>query len=432
MWSNPTDATSRRSPRLLGVAAACAGLLVAACGGDASSPPDQESIATTGPLADQCDPENAAAGGPVPDFYASACPLEGGDDPGTLLAVEPIAEAPAGTSAWRALYSSTTLGDEPTVVSAIIVAPRGEAPPGGFPVVSLAHATTGVARECAPSIDPAATNGDVPSPTTFETVRPFVDAGYAVIGTDYRGLGTPGPHPYLVGVPAGRNVLDAARAMQGLPELDTSDDVLLYGHSQGGHAVAWARELAATYAPDLEIAGAVEAAPVGQIADLVTGPLEAAPPAGLALLVTLVEAWSRVYVEADPAEILTPEGQDKASVAFDRCLVEVVAAVGDDLEADDVLVDIRITEPWESLLAANTPGQVASDVPVLIVQGEDDPVVRRQATDQFVARLCDLDQVVEYLVYPGVTHETVSADSMPDALSWMAERRNGDEAPTSC
>ena len=32
----------------------------------------------------------------------------------------------------------------------------------------------------------------------------WVNAGYAVVRTDYQGLGTPGPHPYLIGKSEGR------------------------------------------------------------------------------------------------------------------------------------------------------------------------------------------------------------------------------------
>jgi diguanylate cyclase (GGDEF)-like protein len=41
----------------------------------------------------------------------------------------------------------------------------------------------------------------------------LLKAGYAVVNTDYEGLGTPGIHPYLVGVSAGRSVLDIVRAV---------------------------------------------------------------------------------------------------------------------------------------------------------------------------------------------------------------------------
>ena len=68
----------------------------------------------------------------------------------------------------------------------------------------------------------------------------WLKAGYAVVRTDYEGLGVPNvTHPYLIGVSEGRSVLDMVRAAR---KLDTTigKNVVLAGHSQGGHAVLWA------------------------------------------------------------------------------------------------------------------------------------------------------------------------------------------------
>ncbi|UUU44488.1 lipase family protein [Streptomyces sp. NBC_00162] len=46
--------------------------------------------------------------------------------------------------------------------------------------------------------------------------------GWAVVVTDYEGLGTPGVHTYTVGPSAGHAMLDAARAATRLPETGLS------------------------------------------------------------------------------------------------------------------------------------------------------------------------------------------------------------------
>ena len=59
--------------------------------------------------------------------------------------------------------------------------------------------------DCAPSA----------SPTLFGTiglVAPFLDSGYVVAVSDFEGLGTPDPHPYLQPDTAAFNVIDAVRA----------------------------------------------------------------------------------------------------------------------------------------------------------------------------------------------------------------------------
>ena len=41
----------------------------------------------------------------------------------------------------------------------------------------------------------------------------WLQQGYAIVATDYQGLGTPGPHPYLAVRPEAYSVLDSARAV---------------------------------------------------------------------------------------------------------------------------------------------------------------------------------------------------------------------------
>ena len=66
-------------------------------------------------------------------------------------------------------------------------------------------------------------------------------------------MGTPGPNSYLVGETAGRNMLDAARAAHSLLKEAVSNRVVLWGHSQGGQGALFARQIARTYAPELDV-----------------------------------------------------------------------------------------------------------------------------------------------------------------------------------
>jgi acetyl esterase/lipase len=90
--------------------------------------------------------------------------------------------------------------------------------------------------------------------------------GYVVAATDYQGLGTPGTARTLIGLSAGRAVLDLARAARGLDAAGAGGRVVLAGHSEGGHAALWAAELARAYAPELQILGVAAAAPGAELA----------------------------------------------------------------------------------------------------------------------------------------------------------------------
>ena len=83
-------------------------------------------------------------------------------------------------------------------------------------MITWTHGTTGLNAICAPSRDTA--NG--PEHEYIETIRTlldgFVTKGYAVVATDYAGLGIAGFHPFLQGVPTGRNALDMLRAARAI------------------------------------------------------------------------------------------------------------------------------------------------------------------------------------------------------------------------
>ena len=112
-------------------------------------------------------------------------------------------------------------------VSGIVSVPKGEAPVGGWPVISWGHGSTGMADRCAPSWDKVKPDNDF---VNEQFVGEWIGKGYAVVRSDYEGLGTPGDHPYLIGPSAGRSVLGIVAAAREL-DSDLSNNVVLVGHS---------------------------------------------------------------------------------------------------------------------------------------------------------------------------------------------------------
>ena len=77
-----------------------------------------------------------------------------------------------------------------------------------------------------------------------------------MVATDYQGLGTPGPHPYLATRPEAYSVLDSIRAVrQAFAGL--ADKIVIVGQSQGGGAAFATAGIAPEYAPELGIRGTV-------------------------------------------------------------------------------------------------------------------------------------------------------------------------------
>lgn len=197
-------------------------------------------------------PDERQGDGRVSPFYhwTEALP----EKPGRLLRTEPLPETIGLKDAGRQLrilFSSTdgVRGVQRTAVSGALFIPRGAPPAGGWPVVSWGHGTLGGADICAPSW----------AGRSYRDVRylnAWLRAGYAVVASDYQGIGTPGYNPQFNNRSNAYGLLDSARAViNGVPGL--ANKVLLVGQSQGGSAVIAASGYADGYAPELDIRGVV-------------------------------------------------------------------------------------------------------------------------------------------------------------------------------
>ena len=179
------------------------------------------------------------------------------------------------------IYQSTRVSDgAPIAVSGIVAIPQGNPPTGGWPVVSWSHGTVGVADRGAPSLD-SEELADIGDPTDppmtvhrkinaapHGLLNEFLNRGWAVVMTDYEGLGTRGPHPYLFGTSEARGVLDIVRAARALHNRDTatgqetiSRRFVIVGHSQGGQAALFAAHLAPTWTAELTLLAVAAIAP---------------------------------------------------------------------------------------------------------------------------------------------------------------------------
>lgn len=380
-------------------------------------------------LAGRSGAASGQAAATIPDFYDPPSPLAAGR-PGDLIGSMPI-DAPPGMKAWRILYHSTGLDDADTAVSGMLAVPDGPAPSGGLPLLTVAHGTTGAARACAPSIDPLASGGNQDTPAFFGVIGPYVQAGWAVVATDYQGLGAPGLPSYLIGAITGQNVLDAARAAQGFEEIKLSDAVVIWGHSEGGQAAAFAAQLAPSYAPDLQIAGVVEVAPVAELSLMASGLYgiqQGTSSTGFIMIVAY--AWNLTY-GAPLDVVLTPATIGEIGVAGEQCYEEVIDLFRSMPPRAYLSANPAQTAPWSQLLTENTPAAEKLAVPALVVQGLADTTIPSAVTQIYVKNLCGAGAAVQYDTYAGADHSGVLTTALPDVLAWMTLARHG-EAPSNC
>jgi alpha-beta hydrolase superfamily lysophospholipase len=365
--------------------------------------------------------------GPPGSFYDIEHP-DPGIPPGTILRSEELVGAPDGARAWRIVYASRAADGTPRAVSGTLAVPSGPAPGSGRPIVAFTHGTVGIARNCAPSMR---SNW----PELIDGLDLFLARGFVVVATDYEGLGAPGSHPYLVGTAAAQNALDSVRAAQNFADAGAGSRFVAWGASQGGHSALFTGELAATYAPELELAGVVAAAPATDLARLFD--LNIGTTFGNVLAAFVFEAWPQVYPQADPNQLLTRLARPAIANISNYCFLEEKQTLGilpGALALSVSFVDTMPSdvEPWRTLLAENTPGRGPTAAPILVAQGLADPLVRPEVTKAFVQGLCGGGNHVSYREYPGVGHVPIGPEAAADAVAWIAERFEGLPAEASC
>lgn len=373
----------------------------------------------------------------IPAFYRPPRPLPPAA-PGTLIRsaeVTGIPGVPSGARVWRILFHSTTIYGADEAESGYVIAPSSPDPVTGYPIIAWAHGTSGFAAPCAPSLFTDAGGGT--GPYLIPGLDKYLRAGYAISAADYQGLGvSDGVHPYLLGTSEGRAVLDAARATRELTGLHTSSTVIIYGHSQGGHAALFAAQMAPTYAPDLHVIGVVAAAPATGLSTLMA---VVANPIGAEFMPYSIPAaysWTQTYDDLPISDIFTASGARFASTEVTKgCSDQVAAAViAQQLKPEEVFLQSAETNPVVLAHArANDPGNVRISVPMLVVQGTADRTVPPALTDTFVTtKACPIGDTVEYFHVTNATHGSVVFTAAPTIVAWMDARLVGKSAPTTC
>jgi alpha-beta hydrolase superfamily lysophospholipase len=319
------------------------------------------------------------------------------------------------------MYHSRSLTGTDIAVTGLIAVPNGAPPAGGFPVVTWAHGTTGIADSCAPSLSPDDFTG---------IANVLLDKGYVVVGTDYEGLGTPGRHPYIVGESEARGTIDIVRAARNLAGVHASDQYVVWGHSQGGHAAMFSLHIADTWAPELHLLGVVAGAPPSQLY-LIYQALQSSPFRYYLLMAAA--GWNAAYGDqAAPLDaVLTPQGLQVVNEVDNGCTGYLYDKTSGYSTSDLLKADPNTVPEWAALLKANDPGQftAAAPEPLLVIQGGNDEQIPVAATAIMFDQLCAIGQTEERWVYPGQSHAGVIGPSLDDMMTWIGDRFAGGPNP---
>jgi alpha-beta hydrolase superfamily lysophospholipase len=360
-------------------------------------------------------------------FYAQPDPLPDGAA-GAILRSAPVADPPGGAKAFRILYRSVDYRGRPAALSALLFVPVRPAPADGRNVVAVTHGTVGIAPSCGVSRGRSFF-------AHVDGLARFIRAGYAVVVPDYEGLGTRGPHPYLIGDATARATLDAVRATRSFKRAGASERFIVWGIGQGGHAALFTGQEADDYAPELELAGVAAAAPFANIGRLLKGSRDTA--SGRVLAAYTLASWSRLYPQVDLDELVDGPSRDAIDELARRCVPADHAPIRSALGGQKLKLAYRAKDPWaaqplKSLLARNVPGATAIPVPVIITQGTDDRLVRPGLTTRFVRYLCAQGTTVQYRASRTVAHTDVGEKTAPYVSKWIVGRFAGEAARTTC
>ncbi len=354
--------------------------------------------------------------------------------PGQLIRSERFEadHVPDGVVAWRILFTTTRDDRTPAVASGLVLVPRSAVGEHARPadVITWAHGTTGASPGCAPSV----LESGLSSGAMF--VADEVAAhGWAMVATDYVGLGTQGPHAYLVGDATARSVLDSIRAAHQLDGVALADETVVWGHSQGGAAALWTGVLASSYAPELAIDGVAALAPAANLPALVhsldgiTG--------GELFAAYVAEGYTRTYPDVAFDEYVRPAARTLVREMAQRCLEDPGVLVS-------VLSSLVLDKPiWDGdpdrgalhdRLVQNVPsGPIAA--PVLVGQGAADSLVLTSAQDAYVRARCDAGYAVDYRTYAGLNHVPLVEPGSPaidELFVWTQQRFAKEPAADTC
>jgi len=353
--------------------------------------------------------------------------------PGKLLRQEKLQERQmleAAAINIRLLYTSTNgvTGKGIVPVSGVLYLPKGEAPKGGWPLMAWTHGTVGIADICAPSW-----NGRQDQDMIY--LSRFLERGYAIVASDYQGLGTRGTHPYLATRPAAYSNLDIIRAVKssGFP---VTDRVVLFGQSQGAGAAIATADFAPAYAPEIDLAGVVATgAPYFtpralDALDRMRKPDRPDPLLGYTFLaMTLVQ-------QVDPAfkmrDYISDDAWPIAQRVKDACYKDLKTMVTEAKLSRNISFVKNPATALRAGFARMAYPDLKLAAPVFFGTGAKDKDTPPRMQAGLVRSLCSAGSTVQSVLYPELDHRGVVLASTKDSMPFVEAAFAGETISGNC
>jgi len=360
---------------------------------------------------------------PLTDFYDTPESFTTTGKPGDLIHSERYDgyKLAQGVKATRILYGTTNSRGDLVTSSGVVLVPRGKAPEGGWPVIAWAHGTSGVNRRCAPSLM-AENYSDSKAPNIY------TEMGYAVVATDYAGLGTDYPLDYLDRISNGWDVINSVKAARAaLPEL--GQKWLAIGHSAGAHAVRGVAELQADI-NDPSYLGIVSVSGLGDARTPMAVLSKFAP----SLVIYISESVKARYSDFNQADIFKEKGQELLEKVKTNCSGPGTPRPKEPQpKGSEVLAQNWESNPYiDKYFKLDETNLEKYQDPVLVINGKKEipPILANDI--EAVKRMCQRGVKVQLELIPDANHISVLSASIKEQMDWAADRFAGREAPSNC
>jgi pimeloyl-ACP methyl ester carboxylesterase len=327
----------------------------------------------------------------------------------------------------------TTINGQQVDASGLVCVP---ATPGEYPVLSFQNGTNTVNAD-APS--------ENPSDYSYQLIEILSSMGYIVVIADYPGFGESSqiPHPYLVGEPTVRSLIDmlfAVKELTGneLSGISLKNEYYLIGYSQGGWAtLELLKAMELDYDSDFNLKGCVCGAGPYNIYLLLKGMVNATTypmPVYLGYILNAYKAYdqftnpvSDIFNEPYASRVSTLYTGVLSSGQINAQLTTSIPG----LITPGFLSGFETSANYASVreaLLRNSVSAWHSNVPLLLIHGGKDTYVDPISTENMYNSMIQAGTstaVCTKVIVPDVDHSTGIAPCMIRGVLFLQNLKNG-------
>ena len=253
----------------------------------------------------------------------------------------------------------------------------------------------------------------------------YVNLGYAVVATDYAGLGTHFRNAFLDGPSNATDVINSVPAARAaVPQLGARWIVM--GETEGALAAMVVADKESEIR-DPNYLGAIAISVLANVRETYEHPVNGSASA---MLPSLAYGIKTVYPQFRITDVLT----DKA-LALYKQLEQTCSPprTTPDLSAAEIVNPAWEANPFvHRYFDRNELGPTRAYGPIFVITGDADPAIPPTIRAQAFARICKQGDRVQWERYPNLDAGRVIGDSVRDQIGWIEARFAGRAAPTNC